>query len=893
MAFTKFKLLTQRLLSGLGKTKSFFPFYDSENDADYRVSLDTLITFISNELGVSTKAVFELTGVSNTGNNYVSTLDISSYKTEGLYIFKPSADSDNVTTLNVNTVGILNIKEFDGTNIVDKTDLKAVNTYLLLNKTSYWLVVGGVNGGTGGVSTFSALTDSPYDNTLLAEALNSKQDKPNGVLTGCTITLGSYGGSGSNNDIRVTEGTWRISPSEYSNVGLGNTDFLDIALSASGLQRYVELVGTNVNTIIKIEGAENAIAVRPTLGVGQVSLGSILVKDALIDPPVPDLSGYVPINGSSLMSGYFQTVELGGIRSGFEMQYSGLNLYANGTSSKTYTSYVSDRFNVYTDDYSVPANSRAFKQEKGVAYEIYQDIVKITGLSDVQIAAKLDSEPKGLITKKYADDHYSTSSLTQASQAQVEAAFDNTAQGTPTTLEQTSALTPFNAWWLVQKIKAFFDALYLKLTGGTLTGALNYAPSVIPATSATPAIGAAASNNITITSTTTITGFDTIAEGAIRRVKFAAITPLVHSANLDLPTSANITTAVGDEAVFRSNGGGSWKCISFLRKDGSALLTTDQFTAMMEIAVSVNTGSVITSLISATYKYIRLTGCTGLGTILAPSTTSYKDLYIWNDTGNTITLYHNYATDANSILCGANRSWANNTMLHLKYDAIELRWCTVAQDGNTFRALLAGSGTRIVQADSTGQEQAVITTLDIDFTSPQQTSATGASWAGVNEVNIVGLLQGQLYIDVSGGYRYECHRNDYCSRTPIINVETFTTNSLYPIFEITGTSGTFVEDSAYVINNASLVTMSLPSTGTQGKVIIVNGKGAGGWKITVPNTQQIVGGLTNSTTAGSGYIEATGATKQFASVTLKCITSGTAAVWEIVCINPATTLTIA
>ena len=50
MAFTKFKLLTQRLLSGLGRTKSFFPFYDSENDADYRVSLDTLITFISNEL---------------------------------------------------------------------------------------------------------------------------------------------------------------------------------------------------------------------------------------------------------------------------------------------------------------------------------------------------------------------------------------------------------------------------------------------------------------------------------------------------------------------------------------------------------------------------------------------------------------------------------------------------------------------------------------------------------------------------------------------------------------------------------------------------------------------------------------------------------------------------
>ncbi len=261
-------------------------------------------------------------------------------------------------------------------------------------------------GDSGGVSTFEALTDSPYDNTQLANALNSKQDKSNGVLTGCTITLGSYGGSGTNNDIRVTEGTWRISPSEYGNVGSGNTDFLDIALSASGLQRYVELVGTDLDTIIKVEGTESAIAVRPTLGVGQVSLGSILVKDALIDPPVPDLSGYVPINGSSLMSGYFQTVELGGTRSGFEMQYSGLNLFANGINSNTYTSYVNDRFNVYTNDSITPANSRGFKQEKGVAYEFYQDVVKYTGLTHVEIAAKINVEPYSLITKKYADDNY-------------------------------------------------------------------------------------------------------------------------------------------------------------------------------------------------------------------------------------------------------------------------------------------------------------------------------------------------------------------------------------------------------------------------------------------------------------------------------------------------------
>jgi len=248
----KFKDLTVRLLAGLGKTKSFFVFYDSEKDADFRVSLDTLITFISNELGVSSKAVFELTGISNTGNAYISTLDISSYKTEGLYIFKPSADSADVTTLNVNSVGTLEIKEFDGTSIVDKTDLKTVNTYLLLNKTSYWLIVGGVSGGTGGVSTFESLTDSPYDNTQLAAALNSKQDRLAGIVSGCEITVETFTGTpvATNKQIRVTSGTWYIPTSEYAKAT--DTVSAEITLCPTARSHYVLLEET-LNTMILLQ----------------------------------------------------------------------------------------------------------------------------------------------------------------------------------------------------------------------------------------------------------------------------------------------------------------------------------------------------------------------------------------------------------------------------------------------------------------------------------------------------------------------------------------------------------------------------------------------------------------------------------------------------------------
>jgi hypothetical protein len=109
-------------------------------------------------------------------------------------------------------------------------------------------------------------------------------------------------------------------------------------------------------------------------------------------------------------------------------------------------------------------------------------------------------------------------------------------------------------------------------TGGTLTTALNEAPLVTIASSSTVAIGAAAANSISVTGTTTITAFDTIASGARRVVVFAGILTLTHNATtLILPTAANITTAAGDVAEFVSLGAGNWRCVSYMRASGSAV----------------------------------------------------------------------------------------------------------------------------------------------------------------------------------------------------------------------------------------------------------------------------------------------------------------------------------
>jgi len=131
----------------------------------------------------------------------------------------------------------------------------------------------------------------------------------------------------------------------------------------------------------------------------------------------------------------------------------------------------------------------------------------------------------------------------------------------------------------------------LPRTGGTLSGdtsvtatltmtgaAFNEAVRVDVASDTTCDIGAAASNYVRITGTTTITGLGTIASTARRKVVFDGILTLTHNAtSLILPTGANITTAAGDCAEFESEGSGNWRCTQYQRASGAAVLASQQY----------------------------------------------------------------------------------------------------------------------------------------------------------------------------------------------------------------------------------------------------------------------------------------------------------------------------
>lgn len=93
------------------------------------------------------------------------------------------------------------------------------------------------------------------------------------------------------------------------------------------------------------------------------------------------------------------------------------------------------------------------------------------------------------------------------------------------------------------------------------------------ASATTTAIGATTSENVSITGTTTITGFGTAAAGTKRWGRFTGALTLTHNGtSLILPGAANITTAAGDRFVAVSLGSGNWLVHSYTKASGEAVV---------------------------------------------------------------------------------------------------------------------------------------------------------------------------------------------------------------------------------------------------------------------------------------------------------------------------------
>jgi len=74
------------------------------------------------------------------------------------------------------------------------------------------------------------------------------------------------------------------------------------------------------------------------------------------------------------------------------------------------------------------------------------------------------------------------------------------------------------------------------------------------------------------------------------------------------------------------------------------------------------------------------------------------------------------------------------------------------------------------------------------------------------------------------------------------------------VVEVTGTTVNLVPNTVYIMNNAALITATLPATMSVGSFINIIGKGAGGWRIAQQANQIIRLGATSTTTGTGGSV---------------------------------------
>lgn len=140
---------------------------------------------------------------------------------------------------------------------------------------------------------------------------------------------------------------------------------------------------------------------------------------------------------------------------------------------------------------------------------------------------------------------------------------------------------------------------------------------------ASMSLAAATGGYVHVTGTDTIAHLGTARAGTLRTLVFDDALSLTHSASLILPSAADITTAAGDVAVFRSEGSGAWRCMSYMRADGTALIGPAAGTTFATLTVQgAATFSVLTVTNRASISSLAVAGATTLSalTVLGAAT---------------------------------------------------------------------------------------------------------------------------------------------------------------------------------------------------------------------------------------------------------------------------------
>lgn len=154
-------------------------------------------------------------------------------------------------------------------------------------------------------------------------------------------------------------------------------------------------------------------------------------------------------------------------------------------------------------------------------------------------------------------------------------------------------------------------------------------------------------NYFDITGTTAITSIGTLGAGTVVKLHFDGILTFTHhSTDLILPGGANITTAAGDEAELVEYASGDWRCTSYVKASGLAVVASSPTVASQANMETATDNTVMVTPLAMKWHpgvakaWVRLDG-TGTAAI----TSSYNITSITdNGTGDyTITIATDFA----------------------------------------------------------------------------------------------------------------------------------------------------------------------------------------------------------------------------------------------------------
>ncbi len=142
------------------------------------------------------------------------------------------------------------------------------------------------------------------------------------------------------------------------------------------------------------------------------------------------------------------------------------------------------------------------------------------------------------------------------------------------------------------------------------------------ASAATTDIGAATSNNVAISGTTTITSLGTAAAGTYRQGRFTGILTLTHNAtSLILPNNgSNITTAANDRFGAYSLGSGNWLVLWYQRANGQSLVAGGGVADGDKGDVTVSSSGTVWTIDNGAVTYAKLQNVSATARLLGRNT---------------------------------------------------------------------------------------------------------------------------------------------------------------------------------------------------------------------------------------------------------------------------------